>query len=171
MIHEVAFDNAIICTIVSNKTSFCSERRPWQNKLDNLEAIIKLDRLCLWLVTLQTFYCNGVSFVHCFRKRSIRVFLKRNEKEANSMLKTKIKICIQQNVKHQVIKFMCSDFHTKNAQLSKIFNESNLLSLTLLKWRSLMPDSGKQDTEIRENITMKTTKHPFLAAILNRTKL
>lgn len=34
-----------------------------------------------------------------------------------------------------------------------------------------MPDSGKQDTEIRENITMKTTKHPFLAAILNRTKL
>ena len=32
-----------------------------------------------------------------------------------------------------------------------------------------MPDSGKQDTEIRENITMKTNK--FLAAILNRTKL
>lgn len=99
MIHEVAFDNVIICTIVSNKTSFCSEHRPWQNKLDNLEAIIKLDRLCLWLVTLQTFYCNGVSLVHCFRKRSIRVFLKINEKEANSMLKTKIKICIQQNVK------------------------------------------------------------------------
>ena len=34
-----------------------------------------------------------------------------------------------------------------------------------------MPDSGKQDTEIRENITMKTTKHPFVAAILNGTKL
>lgn len=34
-----------------------------------------------------------------------------------------------------------------------------------------MPDSGKQDTEIRENITMKTNKRPFLAAILNRMNL
>ena len=34
-----------------------------------------------------------------------------------------------------------------------------------------MPDSGKQDTEIRENTTMETTRHPFIAAILNRTKL
>ena len=74
-----------------------------------------------------------------------------------------------QNVKHQMINvFTCIQ---NNAQLSKIFPQSNLLSLTLLKWRSVMPDSGKQDTEIRENITMKTTKHPFLAAILNRTKL
>lgn len=56
---------------------------------------------------------------------------------------------------------------------AKLFHQQRQKSLTLSKCRSFLPGSGRQLTESRKNIIMtsETTKHPLLAAILNRTKL